>query len=107
MALSKLGFITDPSGHNSFVRNPPLTCANFVLKGGEAAKYIPPDSATVLIFSANDEFWVNTTGVAQVPQGNGENGSELNPLGYAVGGSTATISIVSPRDTRVSIAVYS
>ena len=69
--------------------------------------FVPPSGTTAVIFSSTGEFWVNANGTAEVPEANTDSGSELNPLGYEVGGDKARLSITAPRDIRMSIACYS
>ena len=106
MALNKLGFRTDTFGHNSFIRNPPLTVINIVLDGGEQTLFVPPAGTTAVIFSSTGEFWVKSNVAARVPEANTDSGAELNPLGYEVGGELARLSITAPRAIRMSIACY-
>lgn len=107
MAITKLAFMPDTVGNNSFLRNPPGYVVNLVL-GPTPKSWETPASTATVIFSANGPFWVNASASANVPSASVTDGtgSELSPMGYQVSAGVR-LSFAALRETLLSIAVYS
>lgn len=92
----------------SFALGAPTYVDNIVLVANTAQTITVPTGATVGIFSANGDFYVNWTTAASVPSVNvtGGGGQELNPTVRYLARVTGSISMVAPAGTIVSIAWF-
>lgn len=77
-----------------------------LLAGGVAESISVPSWATIVIFSATEDFFVSYSGAATVP-GDKDDGSanELNPVQRDISG-LSTISVISPSACRITAAFY-
>jgi hypothetical protein len=100
--------VEDLPGKQMIGLNMPEYVDAIVLVANTAQNYTIPSGAKYLMFSANDDFYVNWGTTAAVPSASTATGAaaELNPGLRSVKSGTATISLIGPRACTVTVLVY-
>ena len=108
-ALNKFELQADTRGnHNTLIPNVSKWVDAKVLAAGVAESITVPTDAKMVIFSANNDFYINSSGgTAATPSADVSDGSasELNPSVRYVYGQ-GTISIISPYTRIITLSYY-
>lgn len=97
----------------SFARLSPTHTDARVLAANTNETHTVPSGARYVVFSADDVFYAKKNGAASVPSGDVTDGSasEMNPgtwylVGDPDGSDTATIGLIAPRATTVTLTFH-